>query len=183
MRIRGLRRHTTVPDQGATEPTPDESEVAELAHAARDYLFNYGWSTARGPQSLRLVLDDELVALLVPASAAPQLDALLLAADIASPVIDIPGTGWAFLSGHNHATAPTVPAGTTLLTGADVPLPPTRTAAGQVRWARHPDDATIEPIADILRVIDRRHDRADRTSRQPVAIGSLMESGRSRSRA
>lgn len=180
MRIRGLRRHTTTPDQGPTAPTHDEPEHAELVYAARDYLLNYGWWTIRGRQSLHLAVDDELVALLVPMSSAPRLDALLLTAGIVSPVIEIPGTAWAFLAGHEHGTARSAPTGTTLLTGTDIVLPPTQTSAGQARWARHPDDATVPPIADILRSIGPvarpSHDQCEFAGLPPVAIGSLIES-------
>ncbi|MGM1064470.1 hypothetical protein [Saccharothrix sp. Mg75] len=66
------------------------------------------------------------------------------------PVLALSPTLWAFLVDPARALRPVLPAGVLLLDGGRyLPLPPSVTADGPVRWVREPRDA-LPRLAEVL---------------------------------
>lgn len=116
--------------------------MADEDTRADEYQDRWGWRTAAGPGGgLDLVLAGGLVAVLVTEQVARSALDLLARRNLDGPVLALPGhpVRWAFLAdlaGTPAGTAAT-PAGVVVRTDR-VPLPPTATRFGPVRWIRPP---------------------------------------------
>lgn len=125
-----------------------------LGQVAREYLFDFGWSTRVSGRTLELVLGHEQAAVLVPTHWASDVLDHLAFQGLCCPVLRIPGYAWGFLTTCDRydATGP-VPAGTRVLPpGSAVSLPPTPTEYGDLSWIQAPQpttglDVTVDDIA------------------------------------
>jgi hypothetical protein len=133
-----------------------------LEHAAREYLFQYGWSARVSGRVLHLRLDDDQALVLVPEHWAPTVLDQLVFGHLDCPVVRIPGYAWGFLTTHDGKddTEP-VPGGTRILgPGSTAPLPPSPSEYGELTWIRPPQpnaglDVTISDIVTAIeKVID-----------------------------
>jgi hypothetical protein len=121
----------------------------QLRHAANQYWFELGWHTTVHGSQLVLELDDDLWGLQMPAGLAVELVAVLRAARLSCPVIDLGDQQSVVLieSTERQESAPTFawPAGL-LPSGHRVALPPSVTEHGPVRWLTpHEPDSSRRP--------------------------------------
>lgn len=119
----------------------------QLRHAAHQYWFELGWHTTVHGSRLALELDDDIWGLQMPAGLAVELVAVLRAARLSCPVIDLGGQQSVVLleSAERRESAPLFawPAGL-LPSGHLVPLPPSVTEHGPARWlAPHQPDGAM----------------------------------------
>lgn len=110
-----------------------------LRHAAFEYRLELGWSTTVHGDQLVLVLDEDLLALLMPATLAVELVAALRAQRLSCPVVSLPDPaqprGIMLLEPDPRQPQAPLPACVTVLgAGQHIALPPTITPLGPVRW-------------------------------------------------
>lgn len=130
-----------------------------LRHAAHEYRLELGWTTTVDGNQLTLELDDYTWGLQLPTGLAEDLVTALHAMHLSCPVIALPDRqdprSVVLLEPDVRPEAvPPFPAPVDRLpTGYRVPLPPSITARGPVRWLREPDGVarpTARVIAHVL---------------------------------
>jgi hypothetical protein len=130
----------------------------ELRHAAHHYRLERGWTTSVHGSQLALELDDDILGLQMPSRLAEDLVAALHSMRLSCPVIDLPGNrvSVVLLEPTERQQSPAFPACVGALPhGHRVPLPPSTTAQGPVRWLARcePDTAnrpSVRTVADAL---------------------------------
>lgn len=130
-----------------------EAEEAHIAHAAREYLLDFGWQTVIAGRSLHLVLDDDMACLLLPTSSAAELNDRLMTNGTACPVLELPSHSWGFLVARDPShpdPGGLIPPGSRLLLDTVVALPPTRTPSGPTRWIVDPRRARTPELEVLL---------------------------------
>lgn len=117
-------------------------ESAALGAAHGEYRDTLGWSTMLRPCSVELALDGSIGAVAMRAGIGGQVASILCTSETCGPVIAVPGAppSWVFLvvvePGERDAP---VPAYTRLLAqDQSLPLPPSWTPGGQIRWVIRP---------------------------------------------
>jgi hypothetical protein len=108
-----------------------------LRHAANQYWLELGWPTTVDGYQLAVELDDDIWGLRMPTALAVELVALLGRLDLSCPVIDLPGQQGVVMLLEPTEVESALPFPTQvgkLPSGHRVPLPPSMTAAGPVRW-------------------------------------------------
>ncbi|MFL6122906.1 hypothetical protein [Actinophytocola sp.] len=110
----------------------------QLRHAAHQYRLELGWTTTVDGSQLAVELDDDIWGLRMPTGLAAELVAALDRMDLSCPVIDLcDQQGVVLLLEPTGAaeSVPPLPAQVGKLpAGRRVPLPPSMTARGPVRW-------------------------------------------------
>jgi hypothetical protein len=128
----------------------------QLRHAAHQYRLELGWATTVHGDQLALELDDDIWGLQMPTALAAELLVALRAIHLSCPVIDLPEPRSVVLLEPERpdATPALPPPVGKLPSGCRVPLPPSRTAGGPVRWLTHEPDGTrrasVHVVADAL---------------------------------
>jgi hypothetical protein len=131
----------------------------QLRHAAHQYWLELGWTTTVDGDQLAVELDDDIWGLRMPAALAAELVAALRRMDLFCPVLDLPDQRGVVVLLEPTEVESALPFPTQvgkLPAGCRVPLPPSMTARGPVRWlttpyepvgARHP---SVRVVADAL---------------------------------
>jgi len=127
----------------------------QLRHAAHQYWLELGWTTSVDGSQLALELDEDIWGLQMPTGLAAELASELRAMKLSCPVVDLPDRSVVLLEPAEVADALAFPPGVGKLpAGCRVPLPPSVTARGPVRWLTHEPDGTRRPpvrvVADAL---------------------------------
>ena len=108
-----------------------------LRHAAHQYWLELGWPTSVDGDQLVVELDDDIWGLRMPTTLAEELVALLRRMDLSCPVIELPGQQGVIVLLEPTEVESALPFPTQvgkLPSGCRVPLPPSMTASGPVRW-------------------------------------------------
>jgi hypothetical protein len=112
-----------------------------LRHASHQYWLELGWPTTVDGDQLAVELDDDIWGLRMPTTLAVELVALLRRGDLSCPVIDLPGQQGVVMLLEPTEVESALPFPTQvgkMPSGCRVPLPPSMTARGPVRWlTRH----------------------------------------------
>lgn len=130
----------------------------QLHHAVHQYLLELGWTTKVHGSELVLELDNDIWGLQIPNDIATQLLTELAGRRLSCPVVDIPGRWKVVLvePADGVGSTPSLPESVSRIpSGAWVPLPPTVTPRGPVRWmSGHEPHGVPRPsarmIADVL---------------------------------
>jgi hypothetical protein len=132
----------------------------QLRHAAHQYWLELGWTTSVAGSQLALELDEDIWGLQMPTGLAADLVAELHAMRLSCPVVDLPGqpTPRSVVLLEPAEVAQSAPPFPTpvgkLPAGHRVPLPPSMTARGPVRWLTHEPHGTrrasVHVVADAL---------------------------------
>ncbi|MGH4017948.1 MAG: hypothetical protein ACRDT0_01615, partial [Pseudonocardiaceae bacterium] len=121
------------------ESLPEVTGVPHEVGAAAGCYRAWGWPVTTRRDQVLLALDGHAVALLIPTTLATQLEAILATRHCPAPVLahpDAPGHR-VFLAGEPFGAELPWPPGVQPVTGS-LPLPPTVTPHGPVRWAQPP---------------------------------------------
>lgn len=152
-----------------SEPRPldfTDHTGEELRHTAHRYRLELGWATTVHGSQLVLELDDDIQGLQLPTALAAELVTALRAVGLSCPVVDLPGQHVSRSVALLEPAGPSLPAFPTsvgtLPPGHRIPLPPSMTAHGPVRWltSAEPDGGThpsIAVVADTLAGLTRMH--------------------------
>jgi hypothetical protein len=130
----------------------------QLRHAAHQYWLELGWTTTVDGDQLALELDDDIWGLRMPAGLAAELVATLRRMDLSCPVVELPGQQGVVLLEPTEEADPVPPLPTPvgkLPSGCRVPLPPSMTVRGPVRWLTPHEPAggrrpSVRAVADAL---------------------------------
>jgi hypothetical protein len=109
----------------------------QLRHAAHQYWLELGWTTTVDGDQLAVELDDDIWGLRMPAALAADLVAALGRMDLTCPVLDLPDQQGVVVLLEPTEVESALPFPTQvgkLPSGCRVPLPPSMTARGPVRW-------------------------------------------------
>ncbi|MEU7524316.1 hypothetical protein AB0A74_01120 [Saccharothrix sp. NPDC042600] len=135
---------------------PPADRPAALTRAFREYTDELHWTVVVRPPAVELRLQATMRAVAVRAGVGCEVASLLWAAAPLGPVVAVPcGTLvlWAFLAADDPGDPyPVVPFGAKLLSrDRTLPLPPTRSRHGEVRWVSRPAaDAPRLPRLSLL---------------------------------
>ncbi|WP_133907388.1 hypothetical protein [Actinophytocola oryzae] len=124
----------------------------QLRHAAHTYHLELGWTTTVDGNQLALELDDDLWGLRMPTALAVELVAALRAMDFSCPVVDLAEPSVVLLEPVEvPVSTPRLPAAVGRLpSGCRVPLPPSVTGRGPVRWLTHEPDGGRRPSVRVV---------------------------------
>ncbi|NUT96438.1 MAG: hypothetical protein HOY78_30860 [Saccharothrix sp.] len=131
------------PETDADAASVDE---ATLQAARRAYATQFAWHVVVDGGSVGLCLDGPVRGVAMRAGFGCEVAGLLWSSEPLGPVLAVPGSAmllWVFLvAPEEGGGCPAVPPGSQLLsTGQTVPLPPSRSRWGEVRWVKRPDPA------------------------------------------
>lgn len=130
-----------------------------LRHAAHEYRLELGWTTTVDGNQLTLELDDYTWGIQLPTSLAEDLVTALHAMHLSCPVIALPDrqnprSVVLLEPDERPESVPPFPTLASMLpAGHRVPLPPSITARGPVRWLHEPNGIarpTVRVIAHLL---------------------------------
>lgn len=130
----------------------------QLRHAAHQYRLELGWTTTVDGSQLAVELDDDIWGLQMPTGLAVELVSELRAMHLSCPVVDLPDRSVVLLEPTEVAEpAPPLPSFVGRLpSGCRIPLPPSMTARGPVRWLTHePDGARRPPVGVVADALAR----------------------------
>jgi hypothetical protein len=132
----------------------------QLRHAAHQYQLELGWTTSVHDNVIQLHLDDDIWGLRVAPDVAVDVVAALERMRLCCPVVDLPGPARQCVMllepvGRTAAAPPFLPSVRRLPSGHRVPLPPSVTADGPVRWLTcgEPDGIrrpSVHAVIDLL---------------------------------
>jgi hypothetical protein len=116
--------------------------MEHMLATARAYRHFYGWPTSvdNGTGQVVLTVSDDVSAIVATNELAEDAQSLLAISMLAGPVIALPGADCVFLGGptgdlRQETVADLKRLGVRLKnTGSQIPLPPSRTDDGAVRW-------------------------------------------------
>jgi hypothetical protein len=138
--------------------TLDFGADEQLRHAAHQYRLELGWATTVRGDQLALELDDDIWGLQMPTDLAASLLTALRAMHLSCPVIDLPEPRSVVLIEPGRVdAAPALPRPVGKLpAGCRVPLPPSRTDRGPVRWLTcEPDGTRRAPVHVVTETLTR----------------------------
>ncbi|GAA1027345.1 MULTISPECIES: hypothetical protein [Amycolatopsis] len=129
-----------------------------LIAAAERYLAEYGWRTQIIDNQLMLPLNEELIGVSIPIGRAGEFNHHLAVHGLSYPIVALPTPRerWVFLascapSSHHLPTAHFV---ALLHRQHRIPLPPSQSANGQLRWIAEPHSrpASIPDVGPLLKI-------------------------------
>ncbi|MFE3784792.1 hypothetical protein ACFXPA_42200 [Amycolatopsis sp. NPDC059090] len=131
---------------------------ANLIAAAERYLTEYGWRTQVIDNQLMLPFDGDLIGVSIPAGRAGELNHQLAMHRLSYPVVALPTPRhrWVFLASCTAAShyLPTAHFVALLRYQDRIPLPPSQSGSGQLRWVVEPPDhsAAIPEVGPLLKI-------------------------------
>ncbi|MGH4022445.1 MAG: hypothetical protein ACRDT0_25045 [Pseudonocardiaceae bacterium] len=129
---------------------PEDTGVPSEQVAAAGCYRAWGWPVTTRRDHVLLALDHHAVALLIPTNLASQVQPILATRQCPAPVLahpDAPGHQ-VFLAGEPFGAPLPWPPGVQPITGS-LPLPPTVTPRGPVRWANLPQSRGLTTCREI----------------------------------
>jgi hypothetical protein len=155
------------------ESRPEDTGVpSEPGAAAADYQAR-GWPVTTRRDQVLLTLDHQAVALLIPTDLATQVQTILAARQCPTPILAHPDAPEhrVFLAGEPFGAELPWPPGVQPVTGS-LPLPPTVTPRGPLRWAHLPQAGALTTCREIdLCIAVCTALRASPVPRPPTAPG------------
>jgi len=124
----------------------------QLRHAAHHYRLELGWTTTMDGNQLVVELNDDIWGLQMPTGLAVELVSELRAMRLSCPVVDLPDLSVVLLEPTEviESATPLPSFVGRLPSGHHVPLPPSMTRRGPVRWLTHEPDGARRPPVDVI---------------------------------
>lgn len=135
-----------MPSQIFAEAVVTDSQLEHMLATARAYRHFYGWSTSVDNTTGQVVLtvSDDVSAIVATSELVADAQSLLAVSMLAGPVVALPGADCVFLAGPTRDLCQATVADLKRLgvrledKGSQIPLPPSRTDDGAVRWLCSP---------------------------------------------